>query len=118
MVLALLIVSNLTLAEDIESPDLCAQEGGSVIHTPRDDVSHGESFNAVPDPLLIPLTFNLAQRYELSLPSGVETDSFLGMMEIYKDGRILYDGKDISGDIKESCDNGTFDDFLEMQILN
>jgi hypothetical protein len=68
----------------------------------------------IPEIIYIPVTIDMAERYGLSVPAGIELESTLGMMEIYKDGKILYDGKDISGNIKDECDD--FDRVLEKQI--
>ena len=91
--------------------DLC-KNNKSIAHVPRADVMHGGA-NAITisDPIYIPVTIDMAERYGLTVPAGIELESTLGMMEIYKDGKILYDGKDISGSIKDRCTNDTSSEF-------
>lgn len=123
-VLAIIILSNPTNALDF---DLCA-EGESITHVPRADVtyqpetviaakaaiqgnkSEGDEMDSGlrrndENVITIPITIDMAQRYNLSLPAGALLESNFGMMEIYKDGRIVYNGKEISGDIKDKCDH-------------
>ena len=97
---------------------LCKES--TVIHEPRADVTHGSPTVTIPDPVLIPITVDMVERYDLDIASGVQAETFIGMMEIYKDGRILYDGRNISGDIKDVCKNGTteFEDIIEQTSEN
>jgi len=99
MVIALLICQG----NNVFAFDPCHDH--AVDHKPRADVIYDEAQVSVPDPVFIPLTIDLAQRYDLDIPESTEIKPVMGMMEIYKDGRILYDGRDISGDIKDKCDN-------------
>lgn len=97
-----LCVSNVAHAEI----SLCKES--TVIHEPRDDVNYqSDAGLELPDPIMVPVTVDLLERYEIAVPDGVEAETYLGMMEIYKDGRILYNGVDISGDIKDVCEDGT-----------
>ncbi len=102
MVLALLGLS------DARADDLCEDDfkPSSAIHIPRDDVVHNPSpFSNTVDPIKIPLTLNMADRYDLDIPDGTLLEGNLGMIEIYKDGRIVYNNEDISEDIKDTCRN-------------
>ena len=100
-VLAILLCSNTAFAEDI---NLCAQKHNNVTHVPRVDVTHGAPTITIDDPIDIPLTIDMAERYALDLPQGTELSAPISFISVYKDGRILYDGKDISGSIKDKCD--------------
>lgn len=55
-------------------------------------------------PVVIPITVDLAQRFGISLPAGVELKPDVGQMEIFQDGRILFNGRDISEKIRTYCD--------------
>ncbi len=58
---------------------------------------------AIFDPVIIPITINLAERYDLALPQGLELKPELGWMEIYRDGRVLFNGEDVQGRLKAAC---------------
>jgi hypothetical protein len=75
----------------------------TINHVPRADVTYNSSPVRVPDPVLVPLTIDLVERYGLDLPEGMVLEPKMGVIEIYKDGRILYDGEDISENIKDTC---------------
>ena len=59
----------------------------------------------IPDIVEVPLTIDLAQRLNISV-TGMEMKSTLGVMKVYKDGRVTYDDKDITTDAKSYCANG------------
>lgn len=81
----------------------------SINHEPRADVVYNPSPVIVPDPVMIPITFDMVEKYNLNDIEGVDLKPTIGVIEIYKDGRILYDGKDISQDIKDECENNDSD---------
>lgn len=58
---------------------------------------------AIFDPVIIPITIDLAARYSLSLPAGTELKPELAWMEIYRDGRVLFNGEDVQGKLKAAC---------------
>ena len=113
MVIALLTVNN-------AKAEITLCKESTVSHEPRADVTHGSPTVTIPDPVFVPITADMVDRYDLDLPSGVQAETFIGMMEIYKDGRILYDGRDISGDIKDVCENEPteFEDIIEQKSEN
>lgn len=109
-VLAVLIWSSNALAVD-----LCGERHKSSIdHKPRADVVHNPQPFFNPDPIDIPITVDLVERYGLNAPAGVDLDVPLGFISVYKDGRILHDGIDISGDIKDRCNNDGASDETEQ----
>lgn len=55
------------------------------------------------DPISIPVTLNLAQRYDLTLPPGVELKPDVAQIEIHQDGRITYNGQDITDKVQTQC---------------
>jgi hypothetical protein len=103
-ILTLIIVFNSHIAR---AEALCISDIVDTYHQPRTGVTM-QNDNAIFDdnaPITIPLTYDLAER--LNLRSGVELDAPIGAVSIYKNGRILYDGKDISTTLKNDCTNGT-----------
>jgi len=51
----------------------------------------------------IPLEMDLAQRFGLSLPEGLEMKPNLGMLNIYQDGRVTFDGQDLTTQVEQFC---------------
>ncbi len=58
---------------------------------------------ASPDPIVIPVELDLAERYGLTLPSGIELEPTVSKIAIYNDGRIVFNDKDISQKIISDC---------------
>ena len=119
MVIGLLIAwsNNSTIAYDF-CENYSNDTHYNITHTPRADVIHrGQGTINIPDPVYVPLTIELAKTYDIDLPLGGELDAQFGMMEIYKDGRILYDGRDISSQIESACihDPSQFEAITEQQ---
>lgn len=56
------------------------------------------------NPVVIPVEINLAQRFGLVLPNGVEMKPEIARIEIFQDGRILYNGADVSQRIHSTCE--------------
>lgn len=48
------------------------------------------------DIIQVPVTIDMAQRADLGLPADTEMDSTVAVLNIYQDGRIDYNGQDIS----------------------
>ncbi|MBX2834152.1 MAG: hypothetical protein KTR28_04175 [Micavibrio sp.] len=61
--------------------------------------------NASPGAILIPIEINLAQRYGLVLPAGTELKPVVSSIAIYPDGRIEYNGQDVSQKVEEICES-------------
>ncbi len=53
--------------------------------------------------LRIPIDVDLAQRFHLALPSGVELKPTLGMMNISQDGTVDFNGQDITQQAGAFC---------------
>lgn len=111
-----LILSNIAFIPVIqaETYDLCAlshirehRPANAVNHEPRADVNHHISPITVPDPMHIPLTVDMAQRMDIDLPQGIEMQGMIGLLSVYKNGRIMYDGKDLTRNIQDICNDGT-----------
>lgn len=57
------------------------------------------------NPITIPIQIDLMQRYGLDLPLGAEMKPEVANLNIYADGRVEYNGQDISPQIKTMCEN-------------
>ncbi|WP_435641852.1 hypothetical protein [Micavibrio aeruginosavorus] len=51
----------------------------------------------------VPMTVNLEQRLSKMLPAGTELKADAGLVEIYRDGRVLYNGVDITTQTNTLC---------------
>lgn len=58
--------------------------------------------SVVPDVVRIPLTVDLAQRLS-NVPAGVELKADTGMVEVHKDGRVVFNGQDLTGQAAVVC---------------
>lgn len=77
-------------------------------HTPSADVAHkgNADMNAqdiVPDVIKVPISVDLAKRVAGLSGKGLQMDAPLGMMEIYQDGRVMYNGQDWTTSVKMLC---------------
>lgn len=101
--IALLILSNQSLAADV-----CQSYQNAVRHQARADVNVGnDNTIAVADPIKIPVTYDFIRNIDIDPISRERFETVVGVVSVYKDGRILYDGRDISSKITGYCDNGT-----------
>lgn len=53
--------------------------------------------------VIVPLSVDLKKRLENIDMKGIEMDSQLGILEIYPDGRVTYDGADLTPQIHAVC---------------
>jgi len=113
------VIVTLTLLNNANAFDFCTDNIG-VEHMPRAEVVYSENNISIPDPTYVPLTIDMAKNFGIDLPAGGELEAQFGMIEIYKDGHILYDGKDISSDIEGSCNNdpNEFETIIDEQSEN
>jgi hypothetical protein len=77
----------------------------TVTHIPRAGVVYGDDNQIIPDPIEIPITIDIADRYNIDVPQGANFDTNFGTISIYKNGDVFYNGRDISGTIKDVCEN-------------
>lgn len=56
----------------------------------------------IPNVIKVPLNINLAERMNL-LVDGAELDAPFGMLEIYRDGRVLYNDQEWGSSIATLC---------------
>ncbi len=88
----------------------------TINHTPRADVVYGgEKTIDVPDPVEVPLTIDIAQRYGIDVLLGADFDTSFGTISIYKNGDVFYNSEDISQNIKDKCENDSADGESEQQ---
>jgi hypothetical protein len=114
--LVLFFLASPAQAQEAEKSLLCHH---TVVAIPRADVAyqpgvdvHGKAvvpadMNAPiitpPKVIEIPLTADLAQWAGLTLPSGTKMESVMGFIEAYPDGKILWNGQDITQNIAQNC---------------
>lgn len=66
----------------------------------------GAPLTAVAQPVVIPIEVDLAQRFNLTLPAGVELKPTVATMRIHADGRVEYNGQDVSDQAYYLCGKG------------
>lgn len=49
----------------------------------------------LPDPIVINLNIDMAQRLGITLPAGIDMDADLGVLAIHRDGRVYLNGQSI-----------------------
>lgn len=71
------------------------------------DLPGTTNFAAAPgDYIDVPLTVDLAKRLNQPVPDGVKMEGVMGNLRLYKDGRIVSNGQDISQQANVMCGNG------------
>lgn len=58
---------------------------------------------AAPKSMTIPLTMDMAQRFNSVLPAGAKMEAQVGTVDIMQDGRVMINGKDVSGAADAVC---------------
>lgn len=120
LIVALLAVSGHAFAEN--SLEIYCQEMPS--HVPdavvnfKGDSDVPATLNPLPSDLggvRIPITLDLASRYGLELPDGIELKPDVSMMSIYPDGRIEYNGVVLEQDAQYICGRAMKDDGLKAK---
>ena len=54
-------------------------------------------------PLRIPLEMDILERFNLDLPEGIIADANVADIMVYEDGRMTYNGQDISSQLEALC---------------
>ncbi|MBN8521319.1 MAG: hypothetical protein J0L77_05420 [Alphaproteobacteria bacterium] len=103
----------LAQSEPVECRILSAHQPRSDVHfVPGQDVKGRPVVPAdinsvpmtVPEVITAPLTVDMASRLQnMSVPAGIDMKSPLGFLEIYKNGRVVYDGRDITSQAYALC---------------
>ena len=58
----------------------------------------------------IPVEADLVQRFGLNVPTGIELKPYVALISIHKDGRVDYNGQDISQKAHDMCNEGKSDE--------
>jgi hypothetical protein len=54
-------------------------------------------------PMYIPIEIDLLERFNLDVPLGIIADAEVAGIQIYADGKVTYNGHDISGNVQSFC---------------
>lgn len=87
-----------------------AHKTPSVAYQPGVDV-HGKSvapadINApslLPSRVTFPVSVDMAKAFNIPAPEGMKPEAGMGMIDAYTDGRIMYNGKDLSAQAQTAC---------------
>lgn len=66
------------------------------------DIEDSGGGQGIYDPVVIPITVDLSSRYA-GKTSGLNLEPEVSWLEIYSDGRVLFNGEDIGPDIRTRC---------------
>jgi hypothetical protein len=113
-ILLLLLFSLPTFAEEVRQDMLCAvyKPPENVAYQPGVDV-HGnpvvpadlnDRSDMAPDVVQVPVTIDLAQRFDKDWAQGMEMATEMAMIEIHKDGLVLFNEKDITMEVAAFCE--------------
>ena len=57
----------------------------------------------IPSRISFPLTVELAKAFHIPVPGGTKMDADMGIIDVYTDGRVLYNGQDMSLQAQAFC---------------
>lgn len=91
---------NYVPAEDVEyQPGIDAK--GNFIVPP--DIGFAAQPNIFP--MRIPLELDIIERFNLDVPIGIISDPEVAGIMIYEDGKVTYNGQDVSDNVQAFCQN-------------
>lgn len=68
---------------------------------PADINAPSSSF--LPSRITFPVNVDLAQGLNIPMPAGTQMDANMGMIEVYTNGKVLYNGQDLSAQTQAFC---------------
>lgn len=83
--------------------DVAYNPGVDVNGNPVTPVDINPSALGMQDFISVPLTVDLAQRLNFPLPPGTEMQGSLGNLSVYKDGRVNFNGRDLTPQAAALC---------------
>jgi hypothetical protein len=87
--------------------DVCALYKPSPDVVPAD--INADVKNPYSDPIIVPVEIDLIERFDLPPQEGVTLEPSVAGLAIYDDGRVLYNGEDVFGDIETVCSGADSD---------
>lgn len=91
-----------TLMENVKG-DVRHVPDADVAHQPIDGVELAPAHPSLPEKMEIPITFDMLQHMGVNVPAGMEGVANVAQVDVYLDGRVMYNGKDISGNLSGMC---------------
>ena len=98
-------------------------------HVPDDDVNYkpgredvvpadvdGGVAQPVFDPISIPVQIELLEYMDIDVPDGIDLEPYVAQVDVFQDGRVLYNGQDISKQTVVLCSDA--DGQAEEDALN
>lgn len=89
-------------AQQVATNGVAYQPGIDVYGKPVVPADVGSAASMVPDLVRIPLNIDLAQRLGV-VPTGAKMDAEMGYVEIHKDGRVTFNGQDMTNAAAIAC---------------
>ncbi len=97
------------LAEHTPSADVEYKPGVDVHGKPVVPADLGQPLNNF-ETIEIPVELDLAQKFGLNTPAGIELKPYVALVSIHKDGKVDYNGQDISKQAYQLCNEGKNDE--------
>lgn len=111
--LLLLLASPSFAQEEQESFCVTYRQPESVAYQPGVDVHGNPVVSAdlndksyfMKDVVRIPLNIDLAQRFDRDWAPGTDMDAEIGIIEIYRDGRVMFNDRDVTEEAIAFCES-------------
>jgi len=92
---------------EYHAPEGVAYKAGEDVHgKPVMPADLAELGVEMPDVITVPVTADLVKHFSsqnVALPDGVKLEPDVGMIEIHQDGRVTYNGHDLSKNVYAVC---------------
>lgn len=92
-----------TLMENVNG-DIRHVPDADVAHAPIDGVELAPIHPSLPEKMEIPITYDMLQHMGANVPAGMEGTANVAQVDVYLDGRVMYNGTDISSGLAGMCD--------------
>ncbi len=86
---------------------------GIDVHGKKVALADLSSSNILPDPLIIPIEIDLAQKFGLTLPADLQMIPEIFRINVFSDGRVTYNDQDVAPKIQKFCDEYHEENFAE-----
>lgn len=97
------------LAEHVPAADVEYKPSVDVHGKPVAPADLGQSPNNF-ETIEIPVELDLAQKFALNPPAGVELKPYVALVSIHKDGKVDYNGQDVSKQAYQLCNESKNDE--------
>jgi len=98
---AQLLCQSMLMLNSIKGPDY--QPGIDAYGNPVVPAEGNQPAISAPKAIEIPITMDMAKHFGITTPNGTEMNTEVAKLSIMNDGKIMYNGQDISGKVNAFC---------------